>query len=81
MYPAPWQIILVLLIALLLFGGRGRISSIMGDVAKGIKSFRKGLTEEEKTLSEENKDEDDQSKAAMTSEAPDKSKDPEKTAS
>ena len=53
MYPAPWQIILVLLIALLLFGGRGRISSIMGDVAKGIKSFRKGLSEEEKNIAEE----------------------------
>ena len=32
--------------AVLLFGGRGRISSIMGDFAKGIKSFRKGLEDE-----------------------------------
>lgn len=40
------QILIVLILALLLFGGRGRISSIMGDFAKGIKSFRKGLEEE-----------------------------------
>ncbi len=40
------QILLVVVLALLLFGGRGRISSIMGDFAKGIKSFRKGLEEE-----------------------------------
>ena len=43
----PLQIILVLVVALLLFGGRGRISSIMGDMAKGIKSFRKGLNDDD----------------------------------
>ncbi len=40
-----WLIFLV--IALLMFGGSGKISSIMGDVAKGIKSFKKGMTEED----------------------------------
>jgi TatA/E family protein of Tat protein translocase len=34
-------------VALLLFGGSGKISSIMGDVAKGIKSFKKGMTEDD----------------------------------
>ena len=34
-------------VALLLFGGRGKISSIMGDFAKGIKSFKKGLADED----------------------------------
>ncbi len=43
----PLQIIIVLVVALLLFGGRGRISSIMGDMANGIKSFRKGLADDE----------------------------------
>ena len=43
----PWQIILVLVIAVLLFGGGGRISSIMGDMAKGLKAFRSGLREED----------------------------------
>jgi sec-independent protein translocase protein TatA len=44
----PGQIILVLIIILLLFG-RGKISELMGDMAKGIKSFKKGLSEEEET--------------------------------
>src|SRR5205807_6995352 len=47
-----WHWILVLGVALLLFGGRGKISELMGDFAKGIKSFKKGLTEEEKTEAE-----------------------------
>lgn len=40
-----WHIVIVAIIALLLFGGRGKVSDLMGDVAKGIRSFRKGLTE------------------------------------
>jgi sec-independent protein translocase protein TatA len=47
-----WHWILVLGVALLLFGGRGKISELMGDFAKGIKSFKKGLTEEEKAETE-----------------------------
>ncbi len=43
----PWQILLVLVLVLLLFGGRGKISSIMGDLGKGITSFRKGLKDDE----------------------------------
>lgn len=46
MAPGMWQIILVVLLALVLFGGRGKISSLMGDVAKGITSFRKGLKDD-----------------------------------
>ena len=34
-------------IVLLLFGGRGKISDVMGDVARGIKSFKKGLAEDD----------------------------------
>ena len=41
-----WHIMLVLLLAVLLFG-RGKISDLMGDVAKGIKSFKKGMAEDE----------------------------------
>ncbi len=49
----PWQIVIILVLALLLFGGGGKISSLMGDFAKGIKSFRKGLQDEgEKSLDE-----------------------------
>ena len=42
----PLQIIVVAVVALILFGGRGKISSVMGDLAKGIKSFRKGLKDD-----------------------------------
>lgn len=40
--------ILVLAVGLLLFGGRGKISDLMGDFAKGIQAFKKGLMEDEK---------------------------------
>lgn len=41
-----WHWIILLLIVVLLFG-RGKISEIMGDVAKGIKSFKKGMADDE----------------------------------
>lgn len=44
-----WQIAVVVVLIVLLFG-RGKISDLMGDVAKGITSFKKGLKEDEKTL-------------------------------
>ena len=50
-----WHWILVLAVGLLLFGGRGKISDLMGDFAKGIKSFKKGLTEDEKPEAEAGK--------------------------
>ena len=40
-----WQIAIVVILVVLLFG-RGKISSLMGDVAKGIKSFKKGMSDE-----------------------------------
>lgn len=43
--PLHW--LLLAAVVLLLFGGRGKLSEIMGDFAKGIKSFKKGLTEED----------------------------------
>ena len=43
-----WHWIIVLAVGLLLFGGRGKISELMGDFAKGIKSFKKGISEDEK---------------------------------
>ena len=42
-----WHWMLFAAIALLLFGGKGKISDIMGDVAKGVKSFKKGLADED----------------------------------
>ncbi len=43
-----WQIAIVVLLLVLLFG-RGKISSLMGDLAKGIKSFKKGMQDEDIT--------------------------------
>ncbi|SVE02057.1 uncharacterized protein METZ01_LOCUS454911 [marine metagenome] len=47
MTPSIWQLLIVLVIVLLLFG-RGKIPQLMGDMAKGIKSFKRGMTEEDK---------------------------------
>jgi sec-independent protein translocase protein TatA len=44
----PFQIIIIALVILVLFG-RGRISEMMGDFGKGVKSFRQGLNEDDKT--------------------------------
>lgn len=43
---SPWHLIILALLALLVFGGRGKLSSIMGDAAKGIKAFKEGMKEE-----------------------------------
>ncbi len=43
--PLHW--IILIAVVVLLFGGRGKISDLMGDVAKGIKSFRQGLNDPE----------------------------------
>jgi sec-independent protein translocase protein TatA len=42
-----WHIVTLTVVAVLLFGGRGKVSDLMGDVAKGIRSFRAGLNEPE----------------------------------
>lgn len=46
--PLHW--ILVLVVALLVFGGRGKLSGMMGDAAKGIRAFREGLKGEEEEV-------------------------------
>jgi sec-independent protein translocase protein TatA len=53
-----WQIAIVVVLVVLLFG-RGKISSLMGDVAKGIKSFKKGMKDPtEIDLQSESRNED-----------------------
>ena len=42
-----WHWLIVLAVVLLLFGGGGKISKLMGDFGKGLKSFKKGLNEDE----------------------------------
>ena len=53
-----WHWLIVGAVILLVFGGRGKISDMMGDVAKGIKAFKKGMAD------------DDTAQAAPKSEAP-----------
>ena len=55
-----WQIAIVVVLVVLLFG-RGKISSLMGDVAKGIKSFKKGMSSDNvgEEISSDNVNEND----------------------
>ena len=53
-----WQIAVVVILVVLLFG-RGKISSLMGDVAKGIKSFKKGMATD---ITDSNSNDDSQPK-------------------
>jgi sec-independent protein translocase protein TatA len=47
-----WHLLILGAVVLIVFGGRGKISDIMGDVAKGIKSFKKGLADDDKPTAE-----------------------------
>ena len=55
-----WQIAIVVVIVVLLFG-RGKISSLMGDVAKGIKSFKKGMSDDASINNQEDNSKSDNS--------------------
>ncbi len=66
-----WHWIIVLLVVLVLFGGRGKIASLMGDFAQGIKAFKKGMSEDDKPgeANEPPKSIDHQASATAKSEA------------
>ncbi len=55
-----WQIAIVVVLVVLLFG-RGKISSLMGDVAKGIKSFKKGMSDDASSSNQEDNNKSDNS--------------------
>ena len=46
-FTSIWHWLVVLVIVLVLFGGRGKISSIMGDIGKGLKNFKKAMKDED----------------------------------
>jgi len=48
-----WHWLIVLAVVLLLFGGRGKIPALMGDVARGIKSFKTNIKDEKETAAAE----------------------------
>ena len=43
-----WHLLILAVIALVLFGGRGKVSDLMGDFGRGVNSFKKGLAEQDK---------------------------------
>ena len=55
-----WQIAIVVVLVVLLFG-RGKISSLMGDVSKGIKSFKKGMSDDTSTTNQDDNSKSDNS--------------------
>ncbi len=62
-----WHWMIVIVVVLLLFG-RGKISDLMGDVAGGIKAFKKGMAEDDTPKSEPAKSLDHQAAAAPKTE-------------
>jgi len=60
-----WHWLVVLAVVLVLFGGGGKISRLMGDFGKGLKSFKKGMKEEDEASVE------DDGKKALKSEQTD----------
>ncbi len=69
-----WHWLIVLVVVLVMFGGRGKLSSLMGDMAKGINAFKKGLKEgdgADKVAGETPKPIEAESQAAVV-EAPEK---------
>jgi sec-independent protein translocase protein TatA len=67
-----WHWIIVGAVILLVFGGRGKISEMMGDMAKGIKAFKKGMSDDDTASAEprrEPKSIDHQSSATVRTES------------
>mgnify|MGYP001122502120 FL=1 len=55
--PGTWEIIIIVALLLIIFG-RGKISDLMGEVAKGIKSFKKGISEDDENKTSADKSDD-----------------------
>ena len=60
-----WHWVILLVVVLVLFGGKGKVSDLMGDVAKGIKSFKKGLADDVTDTAAVTKSIDDQAGQAI----------------
>tara|TARA_B100001996_G_scaffold342359_1_gene296926 strand:+ start:74 stop:274 length:201 start_codon:yes stop_codon:yes gene_type:complete len=56
-----WTGIIIIAILVVILFGKGKISSIMGDLAKGIKSFKKGMSDDNSSKNEDNNDSTDSS--------------------
>ncbi len=62
-----WHWLVVLLIVLILFGGRGKISQIMGDFGKGLKSFKKGVKDDDEETAQATQRVSEEPRTAMSS--------------
>ena len=56
-----WTGIIIIAILVVILFGKGKISSIMGDLAKGIKSFKKGLSDDSSSKNDDNNSNSDSS--------------------
>tara|TARA_B100000900_G_scaffold350506_1_gene317100 strand:- start:45 stop:245 length:201 start_codon:yes stop_codon:yes gene_type:complete len=56
-----WTGIIIIAILIVILFGKGKISSIMGDLAKGIKSFKKGMSDDSSVQNEDSKNDSDNS--------------------
>tara|TARA_B110001452_G_scaffold162363_1_gene135136 strand:- start:449 stop:649 length:201 start_codon:yes stop_codon:yes gene_type:complete len=56
-----WTGIIIIAVLIVILFGKGKISSIMGDLAKGIKSFKKGMSDENTSQNEDNNNNSDNS--------------------
>lgn len=45
-----WHWVIVLAVVMILFGGKGKISQLMGDIGKGLKAFKKGVSSEDASV-------------------------------
>mgnify|MGYP001497333222 CR=1 FL=1 len=54
-----WTGIIIIAILIVILFGKGKISSIMGDLAKGIKSFKKGMSDDPSSKNEDNNNNSD----------------------
>ena len=69
-----WQIAVVVVLVVLLFG-RGKISDLMGDVAKGIKSFKKGMKDPTQDLTDSSKQDQTSSSSSQDKSSEDSNSD------
>ena len=69
-----WHWLIVLVVVLILFGGRGKIPELMGDFAKGIKSFKKGLADEDTAAADDKKAIDAKAETPVASKSEDNAK-------
>lgn len=65
-----WHWLIVLAVVLILFGGKGKISNIMGDFGKGLKNFKKGMKDEGGEAADANKAIESEGEAARVAEEP-----------